>query len=274
MRGKESDFGASLLLAGAGKMGSAMLRAWLARGYDPQKISIIEPNPSQEIGELARTKGLALQAPSTPPEVLVLAIKPQLLDDASRDLGPLVGPQTLILSILAGKTIANIAARFPRAKGIVRAMPNLPAAIGRGMTVLAANSAATAAQRALAESLLAATGRVEWLAGEDLFDAVTAVSGSGPAYVFLLAEALASAGQAAGLSPSLAVKLARATVEGAGELLFQNPALTPSELRERVTSPGGTTAAALDVLMAQNGLAPLIKRAVEAAKERAAALSG
>ncbi len=265
---------ASLVLAGAGKMGGALLRAWLDRGYDPRTINVIEPRPSQEICDLAKSRGFALAPPAQPPQILVLAMKPQNLDEAVAGLAPFVGPDTLVVSILAGKTIANIAARFPQAKAIVRAMPNLPAAVGRGMAVLVANAAATPAQRAAAESLLRAAGRVEWLACEELIDAATAISGSGPAYIFYLTEALASAGADLGLPADIAARLARATVEGAGELLFQCPDLTAAELRENVTSPGGTTAAALAVLMAQDGLTPLIERAAKAAKQRAEAFSG
>ena len=163
---------------------------------------------------------------------------------------------------------------LPHATAIVRAMPNLPAAVGRGMAALAANAAATPSQRATAGALLAAAGQVEWLAGEELIDAAAAVSGSGPAYVFYLAEALARAGTALGLPLDVAARLARATVEGAGELSFQCQESTVAELRENVTSRGGTTAAALEILMAQDGLTPLIERAVKAAKQRAAALSG
>jgi pyrroline-5-carboxylate reductase len=267
-------FEASLVLAGAGKMGGAMLRAWLGRGYDPRKISVIEPRPSPEIIELAQATGFAMGAPSRPPEILVLAMKPQNLDEAAAALAPFAGPDTLVISILAGKTIANIAVRFPHATANVRAMPNLAAAVGRGMAVLAASATATPCQRATAAALFAATGRVEWLAGEDLIDVATAVSGSGPAYVFFLTEALANAGAALGLPAGIAARLARATVEGAGELLFQSPENTVAELRENVTSRGGVTAAALEVLMAQDGLTPLIERAAKAAKQRAAALSG
>jgi pyrroline-5-carboxylate reductase len=267
-------FEASLVLAGAGKMGAAMLRAWLSRGYDPRKIGVIEPSPSPAIIELAQATGFALAAPSRPPQILVLAMKPQSLDEAALALPSLISPGTLVISILAGKTIANIAASFPHATAIVRAMPNLPAVVGRGIAVLAASAAATPCQRAAAEALFTATGQVEWLAGEDLIDAATAVSGSGPAYVFFLTEALASAGAALGLPASIAARLARATVEGAGELLFRCQESTVAELRENVTSRGGTTAAALDVLMARDGLTPLIERAVKAAKQRAAALSG
>jgi pyrroline-5-carboxylate reductase len=271
----EADrFEASLLLAGAGKMGGALLRAWLDRGYDPRKIDVIEPHPSPELIELAQAKGFALRAPSRPPGILVLAIKPQTLDEAAASLASFASPNTLVVSILAGKTIANISAKLPQARAIVRAMPNLPAAVGRGITALAANAAATPGQRAAAEALLAAAGGVEWLASEELIDAVAAVSGSGPAYVFYLAEALASAGSSVGLPASIAARLARATVEGAGELLFQSREKSAAELRENVTSRGGTTAAALEVLMAQDGLKPLIERAVKAAKQRAEALAG
>ena len=267
-------FKMSLVLAGAGKMGGALLRAWLDRGYDPRKISVIEPRPSPELVEFAGAKGFAMGPPSRPPQVLVLAMKPQNLDEAAAGLAPFASRDTLVVSILAGKTIANVAARLPHATAIVRAMPNLAAAVARGMAVLAANATATPDQRATAEALFAAAGRVDWLAGEELIDAATAVSGSGPAYVFYLAEALASAGAALGLPADIAARLARATVEGAGELLFQCPESTVAQLRENVTSRGGTTAAALEVLMAQDGLTSLIDRAVKAAKQRAAALSG
>lgn len=268
-------FKASLLLAGAGKMGGAMLRAWLDRGYDPRNIFVIEPHPQPDLLALARAAGFALQAPAQPPEILVLAIKPQTLDEAAPWLASRAGPGTLVVSILAGKTLANIAARLPQAKAIIRAMPNLPAAVGRGVTGLVANEAATPRDRALAEDLLAATGGVEWLADERLIDVVTAVSGSGPAYVFYLAECLAKAGAALGLPDDLAGRLARATVEGAGELLYRNAESSAAQLRESVTSRGGTTAAALDVLMAApDGLSPLIERAVAAAKLRAEQLSG
>jgi pyrroline-5-carboxylate reductase len=271
----EADgFKASLLLAGAGKMGGALLRAWLDRGYDPRKINVIEPQPSHDLIELAGARGFALRAPPRPPEILVLAMKPQSLDEAATGLASFITPGTLLVSVLAGKTIANLSSKLPQASAIVRAMPNLPVAVGRGITALAANAAATPTQRATAETLLAAAGGVEWLASEDLIDAATAVSGSGPAYVFYLAECLANAGAALGLPDDVAGRLARATVEGSGEMLFRHAGRTPAELRESVTSRGGTTAAALEVLMAPNGLAPLIERALTAAKRRAGLLSG
>ncbi|QBR71222.1 pyrroline-5-carboxylate reductase [Beijerinckiaceae bacterium] len=263
----------SLVLAGAGRMGEALLRAWLDQGYDPQKISVIEPQPSPSIAELAASRGFRLGAPSRPPDVLVLAMKPQSLDEAAAAVGTLAAVNTLVISILAGKTMADLAARLPNARAIARAMPNLPAAVGRGITAVVANPSVTPLQHQIAEALLAATGQIEWLAEEGLINAVTAVVGSGPAYVFYFTECLAEAGLALGLPQDVAERLARATVEGAGELLFRSPE-TPAELRENVTSRGGTTAAALEILMAPDGLAPLMRRAAEAAKRRAEALSG
>ncbi len=196
-----------------------------------------------------------------------------MLDDAAPTLSALAGPRTLVISILAGKTIANLAARAPQATAIVRAMPNLPASVGRGVTGVAASDAVGESQRATTTALLSGIGQVEWVPDESYIDAVTAVSGSGPAYVFHLVECLAEAGEAAGLPADVARRLARATIEGAGELLHRSP-LDPAILRQNVTSPGGTTAAALEVLMADNGLKPLMKRAVAAAKRRAEELSG
>jgi pyrroline-5-carboxylate reductase len=268
----EGSFG-SVVLAGAGKMGGAMLKAWLDKGLGGQRLTVIDPQPSPEVVAEAQVGAFALNQPCDPPDVLVLAIKPQTLDEAGA-LAPLAAPETLVISILAGKTLADISARFPRARAVLRAMPNLPAAVGRGITGVAGNEAVTSAQKIAADALLSAVGRVEWLPDERLIDAVTAVSGSGPAYVFYLAECLASAGRDLGLPPEIAARLARATIEGAGELLYRSPERTPADLRESVTSRGGTTAAALDVLMAADGLAPLVARAVAAAKRRAVELSG
>jgi pyrroline-5-carboxylate reductase len=267
---------ASLVLVGAGKMGGAMLRGWLALGLDAARVTILEPHPSPELTALCAQSGAALnpQTPPACPDALVLAVKPQTLDAAAPALGALVGPGTLVLSIMAGKTIADIGARFPSAKAIVRAMPNTPAAVGRGISGVCASPEVTSDQRALADALLSAIGRVEWLPGEDLIDAVTAVSGSGPAYVFLLAECMAAAGEKAGLPRDVAERLARATVEGSGELMYREAAFSPADLRVAVTSPGGTTAAALHVLMGPDGLGPLMDRAIAAARRRAAELSG
>jgi pyrroline-5-carboxylate reductase len=196
-----------------------------------------------------------------------MAVKPQAMDAVLPPLAKLAGPHTLVLSIAAGCRIATFEQHLPKATAVVRAMPNTPAAIGRGISVCVANAHVTPRQKALCDRLLAAVGEVGWIDDESLMDAVTAVSGSGPAYVFLLVEALAEAGVAAGLDASLAMRLARATVSGTGELLHQSR-LEPAKLRENVTSPGGTTAAALSVLMAPGGLGALMKRAVAAAVKR------
>ena len=265
---------ASLVLAGAGKMGGAMLAGWLDAGLDPRRTTIVDPVPARPIVDLCTERGIALNPTDPEPgAVLVLGIKPQGLDTAAPGLDRLIGRDTLLVSILAGKTVADLRVRLPRARAIVRAMPNLPASIGRGATGACASSEVTPEQRAAAEALFAANGAVAWLADEAQIDAVTAVSGSGPAYVFLLAETLAEAGIAAGLEPEVARSLARATVAGAGALLDASPA-EAAELRRNVTSPGGTTAAALEVLMRPDGLGALMREAVAAARRRAGELSG
>jgi pyrroline-5-carboxylate reductase len=271
-----SNLPSSLVLVGAGKMGGAMLEGWLSVGLAPEALTVVEPQPSEAIAALCSARGVRLNPQGgTPaaPAVAVLAIKPQMLEAASPHIADLVGPDTLVVSILAGKTIADLQARLPRARAIVRAMPNLPASIGRGATGAFANAATSAGQRATAQALLESVGTVEWVEDEGLIDAVTALSGSGPAYVFHMVECLARAGAAAGLPGDLAERLARATVAGSGALLAESP-LSASTLRENVTSPGGTTAAALEVLMAADGLDPLMEKAVAAAKRRAQELAG
>ncbi|MGJ0505660.1 MAG: pyrroline-5-carboxylate reductase [Methylocystis sp.] len=269
--------GASVALIGAGNMGLAMLEGWASEGLAGDDVVIVEPNPSQRLSELCASRGFALTtqpAAGAARDAVILAIKPQALEAGALSAEPFVGAGSVVVSILAGKRIADIAARLPAAKAVVRAMPNTPAAIGRGMTGAFASPETTEGQRALADALLKASGQVEWVASEALIDAVTAVSGSGPAYVFYLVECLAAAGAEAGLPKDLAERLARATIEGAGELLYRQPGTSAETLRQRVTSPGGTTAAALGVLMAEDGLAPLMARAVAAAKKRAGELSG
>ncbi len=275
MSSNASHLPSSLILVGAGKMGGSMLEGWLKVGMKPEGVTVLDPRPSEEMTRFCRENGIALN-PASPaaPDVLVLAIKPQMLDEAASALNGTLGPQTLIISILAGKTIGDLRSRLPASGAIVRAMPNLPASIGRGATGAAVNEKVSETQRLMADALLSSNGIVEWLPSEDLIDAVTAVSGSGPAYVFHLVECLADAGTAAGLPPELAQRLARATITGAGELLFQSD-LPPATLRQNVTSPGGTTAAALDVLMREpNGLTALMREAVAAAKRRAEELAG
>jgi pyrroline-5-carboxylate reductase len=261
----------TIALAGAGKMGGAMLTGWLAQGLDPKRVMVIEPHPSSEISALV-TKGVRLNHRAKHAvDTLVVAVKPQSFREAGGTLRAFTASSTLVVSIMAGTTIAAI--EEVCGGMVVRAMPNTPAAIGRGITVAAPNAKVSQRQRALVHTLLAATGLVEWVTDEGLMDAVTAVSGSGPAYVFLLAEALTAAGTAAGLPPELAAKLARATISGSGELLNRSP-LDPAILRQNVTSPGGTTAAALDVLMAPEGMAQLMSRAVLAATRRSRELAG
>jgi pyrroline-5-carboxylate reductase len=267
----------TLVLIGAGKMGGALLEGWLARGLPPKKIVVIEPQPSKAIKALVK-RGLRINPTLGHKRgigdvaAMVVAVKPQTAPEALPAVAGLVGGKTVVVSIMAGRTIGFLEDNLTGA-AIVRAMPNTPAAIGRGITVLVGNRRANAAARRLAHALLAATGAVEWVEDEALMDAVTAVSGSGPAYVFLLAEAMARAGTTAGLPAALAEKLARETVAGSGELLHRSsdPAAT---LRQNVTSPGGTTAAALGVLMAGDGLDPLMTKAVAAATRRGKELAG
>jgi pyrroline-5-carboxylate reductase len=268
------DFSGLLVLAGAGKMGSALLEGWLRSGLAPHNVAVLEPQPSPHISALA-ARGLRLNpAPAALSNVdaVVVAVKPQVAAQVIRPLAPMIGASTVVVSIMAGRTLRFISDALAKPCALVRAMPNTPAAIGRGITVAVPRNASTA-QRELAHRLLAATGIVEWIEDEALMDAVTAVSGSGPAYVFLLVEALAQAGAAAGLPPDLAARLARETVAGSGELLHR-ATLDAAVLRENVTSPGGTTAAALEVLMGRNGLAPLLNKAVAAATERSRKLAG
>ncbi len=260
------------MLAGAGKMGGAMLTGWLARGLEPAQVAVIEPHPAEEIGSLV-AKGIRLNPPAKDighAATMVVALKPQMFREAGPGLKPFVASSTLVVSIMAGTTIASIAQVC--GGSVVRAMPNTPAAIGRGITVAVAANNVSAAQRAVADALLRATGSVEWVGDEGLMDAVTAVSGSGPAYVFLLAEELARAGVEAGLPAELATKLARETVAGSGELLFRSD-LASATLRQNVTSPGGTTAAALEVLMGEGGMQSLLTRAVAAATRRSKELA-
>ena len=260
----------TIVLAGAGKMGGAMLAGWLAGGLDPKRVVVIEPHPSDDIATLA-AKGIRLNPKDIgAADTLVVAVKPQTFREAGPALKPFVAPSTLVVSIMAGITIAAL--REVCGGSVVRAMPNTPAAIGRGITVGVAAKDVSAAQRAVADGLLRAIGAVEWVDDEILMDAVTAVSGSGPAYIFLLAEELARAGVEAGLPEALATKLARETVAGSGELLHRSED-SSATLRKNVTSPGGTTAAALEVLMGDGGMQQLMIRAVAAATKRSKELA-
>ena len=278
-----SEAGAGpILLVGAGRMGGALLKGWLAQGIAADRIFVQEPALGDELAALIRDAGISIGTPlalPAAPSVLLLAVKPQAMDDVLPSLGGLSGPDTLVISIAAGTTIATVARHFAPDTAIIRAMPNTPAAIGRGITALYANAFVRPGQRNACAALLGAVGETVWITSEGQMDAVTALSGSGPAYVFLLAECMAKAGEAAGLNPDLAAKLARATVAGAGELLRLSD-LNPAELRRNVTSPGGTTAAALRVLMGEapggdtGPLQQLLTEAIEAAARRSRELAG
>lgn len=254
-----------LVLLGCGKMGSALLAGWLAAGVPANAFTVIEPSPSDWLAGA----GVRLNAPLPErPAACVLAVKPQMMGPALPAVAALGGGSTLVLSIAAGTRIAGLQVVFGPGTPIVRAMPNTPAMVGRGISALVAGPGVSSAGLSLAEALVAAVGETVVLQDEALIDAVTAVSGSGPAYVFHLIEALAAAGTAAGLPGDVAMRLARATVAGAGELAHRS-ADSAAQLRINVTSPGGTTAAALAVLMdPAAGLQPLMVRAVAAAAAR------
>ena len=266
-----------LLLVGCGKMGSAMLRGWLARGVSAGDVTVVEPN-AEVLGDLARS-GLSLVAEGAKlpaelaPRVVILAVKPQMMDGAIGGYRRFVRPGTVFLSIAAGRTIGYFERMLGADAAIVRSMPNTPAAVGRGITVACANRNVSGDQRALCDELLAAVGEVAWISEEGLIDAVTAVSGGGPAYVFLLIECLAEAGAAAGLPRDLAMQLARSTISGSGELARQSPE-PAAVLRQNVTSPAGTTLEALKILMAPDGLQPLLTKAIAAATRRSRELAG
>jgi pyrroline-5-carboxylate reductase len=264
-----------LLLVGAGKMGGALLEGWLRQGLDPAHVFVCDPSPPPEVAALIARHHIGTGASAevlAKPSVILLAVKPQVIDEVLPSVAPLMAKQTVLLSIAAGRTIASLQRHLPRGAAIVRAMPNTAAAVGHSMTVACADAAVTRDQALECNRLLEAVGEVVWIDDEALMDAVTAISGSGPAYVFLLAECLAEAGREAGLDAQLANQLARATVEGAGELL-RGSDLSAAELRANVTSPKGTTAAALEVLRGKGGLQDLLTRAIAAAAKRSRELS-
>jgi pyrroline-5-carboxylate reductase len=268
---------APLLLVGCGKMGGALLSGWLQRGVAAAEVSVVEPAGGANL-DAAREAGVNVLASAADvprdlaPAVVLFAVKPQVMDEVVPSYRHFVGAETAFLSIAAGKTIASFERHLGGGAAIVRAMPNTPAAVGRGITVLCANANVSTDRRDTCGELLAAVGAIAWVDDESLMDAVTGLSGSGPAYVFLLIECLTQAGIDAGLPADLAGPLARATVAGAGELarLSDESAAT---LRQNVTSPGGTTKAALEVLMAEDGLGRLMSRAVAAATRRSAELA-
>ena len=268
---------ASIVLVGGGNMGSAMLDGWLAHGVATASICVVEPaaiNAAVVAGRgVTVVADPALLSASPVPEIIVLAVKPQAIDALLPAYTHFAARGAVVLSIAAGKTIAGLTHGLGGGAAVVRAMPNSPASIRLGISVACANAHVSQVQRERCGELLACVGSVLWVDDERLLDAVTAVSGSGPAYVFLLAECLARAGVEAGLPSAVAERLARETVAGAGALLSRSP-LPVHTLRGNVTSPGGTTAAALSVLMAEDGLQPLLTRAVSAATLRAGELAG
>lgn len=260
-----------LVMLGCGKMGSAMLSGWLDRDLPPSAVHVVDPHPSDWL--VAQEVRVNAPLPENP-AVVLLAVKPQMMDEALPNVARFGGGATLFLSVAAGTPIARFEAALGADTRIVRAMPNTPAAIGQGITAIVGNAAAGAEDLALAEALLSAVGQVVRLRSEDQIDAVTGVSGSGPAYVFHMIDALAAAGQAEGLPADLAMALAKATVAGAGALAASADE-TPEQLRINVTSPGGTTQAGLAVLMDDaTGLSPLIRRTVAAATARSRELRG
>ncbi len=270
-----SRLAGTLVLVGAGKMGGAMLEGWLASGADSKKIVALDPFASDDMKSLLAKHGVALNkeiSSITDAEVVLIAVKPQLMEEVLPNIVPLGKSNPLIISIAAGKTIATFEKHFGKAAAVIRTIPNTPAAIGRGITAMVANPNVSPAQLQLAESLLSAIGEVVTVDKEELIDCVTAVSGSGPAYVFYLTECLANAAEKIGLAPALAMQLARATVAGSGELM-RVTGTEAATLRQNVTSPKGTTHAALQVLMAENGMAPLFERAVKAAADRSRELA-
>ncbi|MBG1230971.1 pyrroline-5-carboxylate reductase [Aestuariivirga litoralis] len=266
----------TLVLLGCGKMGGAMLEGWLKGGADPAHIVALDPRPAPEVVEWLAKQKVRLNPPIADikdAQVLVIAVKPQMMSEALPPLAPLAKSKPLVLSVAAGKTIATFEAAFGADASVIRTIPNTPAAIGRGITAMVGNAHVSPAQMQLAEALLSSTGEVVKVDNEEAIDFVTAVSGSGPAYVFLLAEVLASAGEKLGLSKELSTQLARATVSGAGELMRQS-GTDAAVLRQNVTSPNGTTYAALQVLMADDsGMKPLMEKAVAAAAARSKELA-
>jgi pyrroline-5-carboxylate reductase len=264
-----------VVLIGAGNMGGAMLSGWLKSGVPGSAVVVVDPGPSPAMLSTIADAGAShvTAAPAgLKAGVLFLAVKPQVMEAVLPAVKSLVGPQTVVVSVAAGKTLAFLEKHLGEA-AMVRAMPNTPAMIGRGVTGAFANERVSTEQRDGVNALLGVSGPVEWVPTESDIDSVTALSGSGPAYVFYLVECMAEAGRKLGLQADLAMRLARETVAGAGELLHQSPD-DAARLRQNVTSPGGTTAAALSVLMAEDAMQPLFDKALAAARKRAEELAG
>lgn len=266
-----------LILVGAGKMGSAMLEGWLKQDLSPDDVIVVEPfaATAQLISDKLGVKTVSSAAEisdGAAPETIVLAVKPQMMDDAIGDYQRFVSESCVFVSVAAGKTIDYFETHLGTATAIVRAMPNTPAAVGRGITVCCPNQHVSDEQREWADTLLKSVGVVEWVDNEGHIDVVTALSGGGPAYVFLLVEVMAQAGIDAGLPADLSMRLARTTVAGAGELLHQSSE-DAATLRKNVTSPAGTTYEALQVLMAEDALQPMMTEAIKQATRRSRELA-
>lgn len=261
----------NIVLIGCGQMGSALLKGWIVANM-PAKFSVIEPHAiSFEQPEHFTSIESAASALASA-HAIILAVKPQTMGTVCAALSTHIQPQSLILSIAAGYSLERLSSSFDTKQPVIRSMPNTPAAIGKSMSVAIANTFVTPAQKMLATQLLETAGTLEWISDESLLDAVTALSGSGPAYVFLLIEILAKAGESSGLPADLAIKLACQTVIGAAALAEHTPEKSAQTLRENVTSPGGTTAAALEILM--NGdLQTLFDNALAAATRRSRELN-
>lgn len=269
----------TILLVGCGKMGGALLEGWFKRGLNPVDVIIVEPAGRASIGACAKHPALTVlpRVEDVPrdfiPDVVTFAVKPYVVADVVGGYRRFAGARPLYLTVIAGKPISFYKSHLGADAAVVRAMPNTPAAVGKGVSVMVASAEVDATQRRVCDVLMSAVGEIAWITDESLMDAVTAVSGSGPAYVFVMAEYLAAAGAAAGLPAALADRLARLTVAGAGAMLGQLPD-SAAKLRENVATPGGTTAAALEVLMGENGLRPLLAAAVAAAAKRSRDLAG
>ncbi|WP_300396049.1 pyrroline-5-carboxylate reductase [Henriciella sp.] len=260
-----------ITLVGGGRMGSALAGGWIQSNYDGP-IAIIDPQPSSQLTDWERDGKITLNPAPGPATTLVVAVKPQVFDKISDQIRAHVGPDTLVLSIMAGITLDSLA-RTLGTDRVARAMPNTPGLVGKGMTLLCLPDEASADDGDYLKALLTPLGDVEGPIGEDMISAATAISGCGPAYVFLLAEVMAAAGKAHGLDQDMAMRLAKKTIEGAGALMMESEE-APSKLRENVTSPGGVTKAALDVLMQDTAMPSLMEHAVGAAIKRDRELSG
>jgi pyrroline-5-carboxylate reductase len=265
----------AILLFGGGRMGLALARGWVDARFDPAAINIVDPAPNDELLSFVHERRCRLnERPAAQPgQVIVLAVKPQVVADLDVSIAAAAAPDTLLVSIMAGKTIADLGRLCPDISALVRAAPNLPAAVGRSMTVAIAGTDCSAEQQALAEKLLSATGSLEWFDDESLMDVATALSGSGPGYLFYVVDCLTQAGVAAGLAEPVAERLARMTLAGSGEMLRIGDK-SAAELRRNVTSPAGTTEAGLRVLMAEGRLQMLFTETVAAALERSRELAG